>query len=240
MGSFPTANSNYFFDLDGGSELGGTTFLLKTGSLDPSQMKTATLGSSFTSQFSVQYEDSQSQLRELLFLPMITEEKAVFYFPQIGDGIAGSGAFKTNLVFVNTGEENDVEIQFFNSDGTPMNIALSNLGTASEFSLSLSPNQSISVETPGQGPLKVGYAKVETSPGIGGTAVFSYSENGVIYFEAGVPASARSRDFTLYMDASGQSRNTGLAVVNTGDTDTNPIFKLYDSEFRHIGSCVRT
>ncbi len=68
MGDFPTVGGSYFFDIDGGSDMGGRSFQFHTSALvvaDPA----LGLGSSFATDFSVKYMDSSGSLQELKFLP---------------------------------------------------------------------------------------------------------------------------------------------------------------------------
>jgi uncharacterized protein (TIGR03437 family) len=68
MGDFPTAGGSYFFDIDGGSDMGGRSFQFHTSALavaDPA----LSLGSAFATDFSVKYMDTANNLQELKFLP---------------------------------------------------------------------------------------------------------------------------------------------------------------------------
>jgi uncharacterized protein (TIGR03437 family) len=68
LGEFPTVGGNYFFDIDGGSDMGGRSFQFHTSALavaDPA----LGWGPSFATDFSVKYMDTASTLQELKFLP---------------------------------------------------------------------------------------------------------------------------------------------------------------------------
>ena len=69
MGDLPTASSQYWLDLEGGSEMGGKTFKLITTALLDSEING--LGTSFISEFAIQYVDENSVLRQLLFCPHV-------------------------------------------------------------------------------------------------------------------------------------------------------------------------
>lgn len=93
MGEFPTVGGNYFFDIDGGSDMGGRSFHFHTSALvvaDPA----LSLGSSFATDFSVKYMDAAGSLQELKFLPYaegtFTPNNA--NLPVIG-GVISAGAF---------------------------------------------------------------------------------------------------------------------------------------------------
>jgi outer membrane protein assembly factor BamB len=158
----------------------------------------------------------------------------VFYFPQVADGTSGNGTFQTTLVFANTGADAQVQVEFFNSAGQVMPVTLGSLGADWSFTFDLKKGESFSAQTPGTAPLRAGYARVTTGAGVGGTAVYSYSENGVTMFEAGVPATKTLNSFTLFMDSSSPSRATALALANAGMTDANATLRLYDADFRFV------
>jgi len=157
-----------------------------------------------------------------------TRAERRLYFPQIGDGEVGPIRFQTELALVNTGAGTTAEIEFFSGEGAPMVMNLGALGTASSFILELDPGKPVVLETPGEGQLKVGYARVTGAGRISGTAVFTMSNSGVIQYQAGVPEAPPLTDFSLFFSAD-EARNTGLAIVNTGTGPANPVFRLYDS-----------
>jgi 6-phosphogluconolactonase (cycloisomerase 2 family) len=68
-GDLVTPGSQYWMDIDGGSELGGMTYKLITGSMAGTQL--GGLGTPFISAFALQYTDPNSELRELLFHPHV-------------------------------------------------------------------------------------------------------------------------------------------------------------------------
>lgn len=92
------------------------------------------------------------------------------------------------------------------------------------------------------GTARPGYATVTVNSGVApyGTAVFSLSQNGIVVSEAGVPASPPSTASRIFIDFrsevppdSGQFEgtiaiNTGLAVANTNDQDTEVTYTLRD------------
>jgi uncharacterized repeat protein (TIGR02543 family) len=69
MGDLVTPDSQFWLDIDGGSEMGGKTFKLITGSLSNTELNG--LATSFISQFAVQYTDENAILRQLLFCPHV-------------------------------------------------------------------------------------------------------------------------------------------------------------------------
>ena len=69
MGDLPTASSQYWLDIDGGSEMGGKTFKLITSALLDTELNGA--GTSFISECAIQYTDAEGALRQLLFCPHV-------------------------------------------------------------------------------------------------------------------------------------------------------------------------
>jgi hypothetical protein len=170
-------------------------------------------------------------------LPM-NGNSETFYFPQVGDGVAGDTRIQTSFCLVNLGTKpRDVVIDFFDSAGEPMNLILGSFGPRPNFTLRLGPGQSYYAQTPGTGNLKVGYGRVKADPSISGTAVFTRSgvAGDVVYYEAGVPASQGMTDFTLFHDSLG-SKDTGLAIVNTTSLDAQVKLTLNDRSFNQKAS----
>jgi len=160
-----------------------------------------------------------------------------FYFAQVGDGADANLGLRTTMIFVNTGDLlSSATIEFFDSLGRPMALPIVGHATTSSLQISLDRGVSIAFETAGTGSLKVGYARVTATAGIGGTAVFSVSAQGTQLFEAGVPESPALNDFSFFVDSTAGKRRTGLALVNTGDHAADVVFRLYDDRFKPVAS----
>ncbi len=137
------------------------------------------------------------------------------YFPQIGDGEAGGLQLRTSFLFVNAGDGATVSLSLRSEDGKPLELDLGgSVGLGSDFQLNLGAGASLALETPGTGTLQLGYARIDAPASVGSTAVFSGIDaaSGVALFEAGVPATAPSEQFTLPVDSLGR-RDTGVALV---------------------------
>ena len=140
--------------------------------------------------------------------------QVVSYFPQVANGQVATIQFRTEMIFVNTGDATTVQVELFQSDGTPMVLTLGRQ-TDSVFDFEVVKGGSLSVATTGTGTLQVGYARLTAAAGVGGTAVFTRinAPTGVILYEAGVPAVTALSNFSLFLDSLGV-KNTGLALVN--------------------------
>ena len=83
---------------------------------------------------------------------------------------------------------------------------------SSIFSIPLGRGAAASFQTKGTGDLVVVYAKVTAGQGVGGTALFTRSDGGILVYEAGVPAARPISEFSIFLDSRGK-RDTGLAIV---------------------------
>ncbi len=174
--------------------------------------------------------------------------QTVVYVAQVGDGRIADIQFQTTLIFVNTGGDVTITLEFFTTGtGAPLTLTLGDLGTDDTFQIPLRQGESFSAQTPGTGGIQVGYARVTIPEGgmVGGTAVFTRTDipTGTILYEAGVPASDTLHDFTIFVDTIG-NRDTGLAMVNAdiggggspagGSNVVN--LRLYDQQFNQIAT----
>ena len=98
--------------------------------------------------------------------------QAEFFFPQVGDGTAGTIQFQTAMIFVNTGLDSNVQADFFDSFGAPLSLDFGTGGSGSSLSFSMKSGEALAIQTPGTGGLQVGYARITAGSGVRGT-VFS-------------------------------------------------------------------
>ena len=177
----------------------------------------------------------------------------VAFFPLIGDGVSGTIGFLTELFFVNTGGPTNLLVEFLNPQGGPLNLNVSvagiqTAGPSSTFSRDLDAGEGVAIATAGTDALQVGYARVTSSPEVGGTAVFGRSQlpGGTGLYEAGVGAGAILSDFSLFLDSL-ENKDTGLALVFPGDTSgtstagngqTSVTLRLYATDFQLLGTAV--
>ncbi len=155
----------------------------------------------------------------------------VFFFPQLADGVAGDSRYQTSLMFINTGCDSEISVEFFDPGGGPMPLAFdAGIPPAASITRALKHGEALALRSLGVEALRVGYARVTTGPGVGGTAVYGYSEKGLDLFEAGVPAVGGIRDFSLAVEATASGRYIGVALVNTGSSPAAVVFRLYDSQ----------
>jgi hypothetical protein len=146
-------------------------------------------------------------------LQVRTVEK--LYFPQIANGSFGSVSFRTSIILLNTsGRDATGSVSFFRSDGTPLQLSFAGSAADTRYFFSLKPKGSLLVSSDGLGTGESGYAIVQATAPIGGSAIFSqYDDAGALVSEAGVAAAEANTFFTLPVDVTGEF-NTGLALAN--------------------------
>ena len=145
---------------------------------------------------------------------LVDGSEKTLYFPQFVDGSAGSLGYRSTIILSNLGADAAVRIALYSSDGMPMAVTLGELGTGSEFELTLRQGQSVSLPSPGTGGLKVGYARVRAGSSVDGVLVFTGFDvpSGTLLFETGVASSTPMQQFSIFVDSTGY-RDTGLAIV---------------------------
>ena len=142
------------------------------------------------------------------------------YFPQVADGLSGNIRLQTSGFFVNTGDDASMSLEFFDRQGEPLTLTLLPLGTHSVFERQLKRGEAFAVQTSGVGEppeddLLVGYARIRARPEVGGTLVFTRSQEpeGIVFYEAAVPASGTGQNFTVKLESQ-LDKDTGIAMVN--------------------------
>ena len=146
-------------------------------------------------------------------------------FPQVADGTSQDANLRmvTSIILVGTGNRDaELIVRFFQEDGTPMQTSIGGVA-GSEFPFSLKRGESLRVQTDGTGPLQVGWAKVQMSQPVGGTATFSlFDLSGNLNAEVGVDRALLESDFAIFAESDGVT-NTGIAFANCDDTNSNQV-----------------
>ena len=139
-----------------------------------------------------------------------------FFFAQIGNGQVGTIGLQTAMNLANvSASQVPVQLDFFDDNGDPMVLRIDGLGTDSTFNFALASGESRVLETTGEGGIQVGYARITSEEGLGGSAVFSRIDlpSGLLETESGVPVSQLGNNFFLFVDTTGDAE-TGLALAN--------------------------
>jgi hypothetical protein len=159
----------------------------------------------------------------------------ILYFPHLADG----GGYSTTWQFTGLGAGTSlVSVELFAQDGSPLALA-TNLGIGSVFQFSLEPSASVFLQTLGTGNQAiVGWAKVSSTRTIGATETFKWmSGAGSLVCQAAVPAAQAIGVATVMVP---DSRNTAIALVNTGPADARFDFRLLDRNGITLGTGSRT
>ena len=144
-------------------------------------------------------------------------------FPRVGDGLLEGLRIATSTILFNTTTETVVgAVEFFNSDGTPMEVNVGQASAARTFGdtptsrldFSIEPKGVRRLRTAGSGEIKVGWALVSMDQPISGTALFTlFDESGEVATEVGVNSARLRRNFNLLADTA-DVFNTGIAITN--------------------------
>ncbi len=66
--------NNYWMDINGGSDMGGVTYLLIVNTLNAATVPTKNLSAPFVSEFHIEYTDSDGDIQEIVFSPALLSE----------------------------------------------------------------------------------------------------------------------------------------------------------------------
>lgn len=156
-------------------------------------------------------------LLTLLLSGLCLQAQDMRFFPQIGDGALAGLQVQTTLLFVNTGPETLVTVDFFDSQGQPLVLTADGI-SGTQRVIELAGGEGLSLQTSGQGnaqdSLALGYARLQAPESVEASAVFSVREKagGTLLVEASVAAVHPQESFSIFFDSSG-ALDTGLAMV---------------------------
>jgi hypothetical protein len=244
-GDLPSPDADYWFDQNGGSDMGGLTWQFHTATL-PVADPALSLGSSFAVYFSYKYMDASNQLQELRFLPYAEGRKSTTLgFRDVGSmaQLASGNYWKTTITLVNHGATAArARLNFFNDVGQPLSLPITypSLPPADPVLLtsverSIAPGASFSFATTGPDDVgTVGWAQMLTDGDITGFAVFRQKVHREQ--EAVVPLETHNTDgYVLWFNNSGDFI-TGLAVANSSTSAASIPVIVRDESGAQIGS----
>ena len=174
--------------------------------------------------------DQNAEQLESLQIDYLERPSFVTFLAQVGNGaIPGVGSLQTTLVVSNLSNSTAVgELRFFGSNGAPLAFQIEGV-SANQFPLNIPPFSSKSLTTAGAA-LGVGYARIEASVPVEGTAVFRIvAPTGAVLTEAGVgsnPGAALSVG-AVQKTVQG-SFDSGIAIVNTTNRQASAWVELYN------------
>ncbi|HSR52104.1 MAG TPA: hypothetical protein VLV83_14835 [Acidobacteriota bacterium] len=173
-------------------------------------------------------------LLTLLLSGLCLQAQDMRFFPQIGDGALAGLQVQTTLLFVNTGPETLVTVDFFDSQGQPLVLTADGI-SGTQRVIELAGGEGLSLQTSGQGnaqdSLALGYARLQAPESVEASAVFSVREKagGTLLVEASVAAVHPQESFSIFFDSSG-ALDTGLAMVVTDGPGGTLTLTLRDAQ----------
>jgi len=149
--------------------------------------------------------------------------------------VASGGGWKTTMTLINSSAVNvDAQIDLYADSGSPMTMTLAfqpsaSIITASSFRLTLSPNESIVVETePSGSSVAAGWADVQASRALSGYSIFRFSLPGFPDSEGTAPLDSRLSSSVVMPYDNTNGRRTGLALANQASTPATITAILFD------------
>ncbi len=173
-------------------------------------------------------ENASEELDDLQ-VQYIQRPQFVTYLAQVGNGAIQPDSLQTTIVVSNLSNSTAKgEVEFFNSDGSPLELQIGNTA-ASSFPLTV-PAFSSLTGTSGGTALAIGYARITSNVPIEGTAVFRIvTESGGVKTEAGVGGAKGSvTGVGAVQKAVAGSFDSGIAAVNTSSQNASARVDLLD------------
>lgn len=185
--------------------------------------------------------DSQVIDDSLALASLVTHPKTLLplVVPHFVDGTFPQGTYRSQLVLTNTSPvAKVVEAFFYSSEGQPwvLDFPISQLddpeATAANRNVAvpsleilLAPHGSVALESPGQEPLQVGWAKIRTEPGVSASVILTRTDTaGRLVSRVGILAQPFGKVATVPVSyASGTVAPLGSVPVKTGFALANPL-----------------
>ncbi len=141
---------------------------------------------------------------------LVYERSHEIFFPHIADGLSQS----THLALSNLSSESlNGTVGFYDDGGEPLELGVDGLSGVSQVEFTIPPGGSRRIETLGGDELRVGWARVDSNQPIAGSAIFQYSSDGQVLFEAGVSSAPVMGRTQVHMERLGPF-STGIAAAN--------------------------
>jgi C-terminal processing protease CtpA/Prc len=152
------------------------------------------------------------------------------YFPQFADG----GGYLTTLILLNTSTAVETgKLALLGDDGLPLVVRHADGTSGSTVSYSIQPGGTYRFQTAGSSEnAAVGWVQVTPDAGTqspAGAGIFSFSQEGILVTESGIPAAALTTHARIYVDHSG-NRGTGLAIANPANSELNVTLMAYEKD----------
>jgi hypothetical protein len=172
-------------------------------------------------------------------------QQYTYYFPQVASGVYSGGAWKTTIFISNSSATtaNGV-ITFTASDGSPFNLTFVDeagnpVGGGNQIGFQLAPGETRKMQSTGAEPLNTGYATVNATAAVLGTAMFTQLDAaGRMLSEAGVPAAIPLSKQAIFVDTVSGFR-TGVAIANPNTAPLHIHLELVNTAGQVIASQLR-
>jgi hypothetical protein len=155
---------------------------------------------------------------------------SALYLSQMADG----GGYKTRVTLLNaTNAAQSGTIRLFSDGGSPFFIRPVNGSRASSFPYNIPAGGFFVLESDGS-PAGLNAFSAQVIPDAGSTlpvggAVFSFTQNGILVTESGVPSSNTTTHARIYLDTTG-GHDTGVALVNPSGSDLTVNLRAFQAD----------
>ena len=186
----------------------------------------------------------QPAVGSAFFIARVSEGNKL-YFTQFGNGILDEITLRSDIVLPNPSatETASGTVMFSQTDGSAFTTEVEGLGSTSSVAFDVSPLDSTTISTTGQGEFGTGTAVVSSDRPLGGVIRFDISAPaGVGSGIAGVPASQILSGFVTPVRRLVNGINTGLAIrnVGSGEVTLDLSLRFEDGDPVPDGSTTRT
>jgi hypothetical protein len=153
----------------------------------------------------------------------------VYYLPQVIDGATAGGSLRSTIVLTNPSPSTaTVKMALTRDDGSPLTVNFPDLGSGSQFSVTLKPNGTRILQTDGTGDGSAGAATISASVPIGvSTIVSAYDASANLVSESGAGNSIVGSAYVIPVDAT-LGVKTGVVLFNSNATASALTFTLFD------------
>lgn len=163
----------------------------------------------------------------------VVDSSNAIFFPHVADGLGQS----TLVTLSNLSSETaSGTLSFFDTEGNPMSLGIEGMmGNLSTVPFTIAANGSRRIQTSNGDGLSVGWARVDADQDIRGSAIYQFSDAGVILFEAGISETKPTSEATVFVifetrpGLDGPTRfSTGIAFANPLGETANVALSLQD------------
>ena len=144
------------------------------------------------------------------------------------------GGWRTTFVLANRATTAaSATINFYDDNGAPMSLAIGGQ-QQTQTAISIPALGVTEFKTDGTGPLRTGWATVQSPQSLSGIALFALSDSaGNVIDEVGAPPSTPLRSLSVFVQ-SGSGTSTGIAIANPNNSAASMTLILKDSSSNEL------